>query len=246
MGQRHQIFIRIENPVKYKNSLYNDSEKKKLRKLFGGAKYSVIALHHQWLYGRSAIAMLHSILNVTNKETMGHNNPFNSEGYYFKDGVDDFIKDIMGCLQLMTCPLAPRGIGIERMHFLNDEDGDIRKNFTYGDNNDGITIIDTIENKYCFMNIFSQEVGGSGVYGLPSMTPSSAMDYMNAYYGVTKESLGTYYTKDKTDVEIQELIENNKLGNAELESLLNETKVTLLSLKEVKKMFPNVYSKKTA
>ena len=49
MGQRHQIYIRIPNPVKYKNvPSYNKEGMKKLRQLFGNGKNTILALHHQW------------------------------------------------------------------------------------------------------------------------------------------------------------------------------------------------------
>lgn len=245
MGQRHQIFIKIENPVKYERACTYDKEgMKKLRKLFGNGKYTILALHHQWLYGRSPIAMLSNILNITNKETLSSQNPFNTETYI--QDVDNFIQNMLMMLQVMTCPLAPRGIGIERMLFLNDIDGDwVLKDFTLGDNNDGVTIIDTITNKYCFVNIYSQDKDKdcTSASRLPSLEPSSAMDYMNAYYGVTKRTLGEYYTEGKDSKEIKEMIKDNKEGNLKLAELIDGQGVELMTSKELKKMFPKVFKK---
>ena len=94
-------------------------------------------------------------------------------------------------LQVQTNPLHPRGVGIEKMTFLNSEcieDGkydskwDMRLNFTMGDNNDGISIIDTIERKYCLMNISTYDMEYACVNRLKSLIPSSAEDYVHAYY----------------------------------------------------------------
>ena len=201
MGQRQQIYIKIDNPAKY-SRLWDEKEKKQLRALFGNGKHTIVALHHQWLYGRSSVATLIDLLDVTNKETMGDSNPFNTE--IMIRTVDGFVNELMMMIQVSRCPLAPRGIGIEHMVLLNIDEPIHRHDFRQGDNNDGIMIIDSIE---------------------------------------TLNQLTEYDTEGKDVSELTELINSNKKGNKELNDLLNESNVTLLTEKELKKMFPKVYTK---
>ena len=118
MGQRHQIFIKVNNPLKSKRVYADDTDKKLARKMFGSGKHTILAIHHQWMYGRSAVFNIKHILNLT--ETMNeYTNPF-ADDYSF-DSLDEYIKHIMMLLQVQTNPLHPRGVGIERMHFLNSD-----------------------------------------------------------------------------------------------------------------------------
>ena len=224
MGQRHQIFIKVLNPVKLKRNYATDTDKKLARKMFGSGKYTMLAIHHQWLYGRSAIYNINHIFNITDNVNE-YTNPF-SENYSF-NSLDVYIKEVMMLLQVQTNPLHPRGTGIERMIFLNsesiDENGkydskwDMRLNFTNGDNNDGVSIIDTIERKYCLMNISSQDLEyTNSVYILPSMTPCSALEYVSAYYPRKVDTRGNIQTC-------------NQLKS-----------YGILTIKEVGKMFPKM------
>lgn len=230
MGQRHQIFIRIENPVK---TAWREETKKELRKVFGNAKYSIIALHHQWLYGMSAIGMISHIFNITDKENMSSSNPFNIVyyGYNTSNGVKDFVDKLMLMLQAQTNPKFPRGVGIERMHFLNEEDFEITKDFTLGDNNDGITIIDTITRKYCLMNIYEQstiEDDYNDVSVLPTLKPVSAIEYINAYYPnfnedeQVKEDANNVLNMVK-DYEVLTVKEVTKISKATMVNRVEET-----------------------
>ena len=118
MGQRFQIFITVVNPVKLKRNYASKEDKAKARKIFGSGKYTMLAIHHQWLYGRSAIYNINHIFNIT--ENMNeYNNPF-SDGYSF-ESLENYIRDIMMLLQVQTNPKHPRGTGIERMNFLNSD-----------------------------------------------------------------------------------------------------------------------------
>lgn len=49
MGQRHQIFIKVANPVK---SFYPHDITDKMKKLFGTKDYTILPFHNQWLFGR--------------------------------------------------------------------------------------------------------------------------------------------------------------------------------------------------
>jgi hypothetical protein len=210
----------------------------KMRKLFGRKKTTVIPLHHQWLYGRSATAMLWNILNVTDPKTMGSENPFNPE-CYMNEGVEHWTEKLMAMVQVNTCPLSPRGVSYERMHFLLEDDYTImRENFRMGDNNDGITIIDAIERKYCHMNISDQDVEYESIGFAPSMVPLSAREYMQCYYAETPSRLEE--NRGKTP---KQQANSNMLGNMKLEKLIDKMKVEVLTLKEIKAIFPKVFKK---
>ncbi len=218
MGQRHQVFIRIKNPIKGSRTFWSDEDKKRGRKLFGNGNYTTLAFHHQWLYGRSAVVNIQSIIEFTDNMSE-YTNPLH-EGY-MSNSLDDYINTITMVLSVQKHPMHPRGYGIERFHFLNDDDTDynIKDNFTWGDNNDGVTLIDIEKRTYCLVNIFDYDKEYGSVYSLPSMQPSSALDYINAYY------------PDEDSHNEQFLSE---LG-------LIDTKVMTLS--DIKKMFPKMYKK---
>jgi len=223
MGQRHQTFIKVNNPLKLKRVYANDTDKKLARKIFGSGKYTMLAIHHRWLYGRSAVYNINHIFNIT--ENMNeYNNPF-SDGYTF-ESLESYIKEVMMLLQVQTNPLHPRGTGIERMIFLNsdciDENGkydnrwDMRLDFTMGDNNDGISIIDSVERKYCLMNISTHDMEYTDVSRLKTLIPSSAIQYVNAYYPSIDD------------------IEDNSYCNELLKNY------PILKLKEIQTMFPKM------
>lgn len=223
MGQRHQLYIKIHNPV----TRAYDQDKPNLRKIFGRGKFSIVAIHHQWLFGRSAIGIIRNIFDVSNPETLGSSNPFNPEGYIFNDS-NGFVEELMQLITTQCNPDFPRGTGIEKMIFLNSESMDYTKDFTLGDNNDGISIIDTIERKYCLMNIYSQntdEEKRNNVDDLPSLVPVSALDYVNVYYPEDPEK------DDRKNDEIQK-------ENIRVAEWLKDYE--LLTLKEIKKLAPNM------
>jgi hypothetical protein len=233
MGQRHQVFIKMLNPLKMERNYFSKEEKKKANLLFGNEKTTILAFHHGWLFGGSAVVNAIDILDFSDKETMAdYNNPFN-ENYAFqcmygKCGVDNFIEKVTMLLNVKKNPLMPRGIGIEDFFLINGECIDnkgkrnvkscFREDFTIGDNNDGITIIDTIERKYCFMNIYEQEVGADRIYSLPQLQPCSAEEYLNAYYPPRRK-------KFDNRKKVLALFKNYQV----------------LTLDEVKKMYPSVY-----
>jgi hypothetical protein len=245
MGQRHQIYLKVLNPVKMDNFDFKGAQLKRAKKMFGNGKYTVLAFHHQWLYGHSAAANILNVLHITDPESMSYtNNPFNNTYNTYEMNLDAYIKAVTRLICIQTNKLHPRGIGFEGFSFLNEEDPDMRLDYTLGDNNDGITIIDTITRKYCMMNISTYGDGddelGYSAYDLPSLTPVSAMDYMKAYYGETVETINTYWTDGKGKLQIDELIQNNIKDNSEINvEILKNTKGVLTS-KELNKLFKDM------
>ena len=149
---------------------------------------------------------------------------------------------MMSVIQVQSNPLFPRGIGIESVHFLNEEHSDMRHHFDYGDNNDGITIVDGVSRKYCMMNIYEYkaEKGERGIYTLPHKQPVSAREYMSVYYGETPETMSEYSKRDKTEKQIIALAKKYTKGNAKIERAINRASSGVLTNKEIKKLFPKM------
>jgi hypothetical protein len=181
MGQRHQLFLKVHNPVK---KMHKDSpDMERGIKLFGRGDTTIIGFHHQWLYGRSAVVKLGEILTLSNPSNMnGYENPFSSDFSSIYD-LDNYIKRVTSMVSVSFDSVSPRGYGIERFNFLNEDESWVLERFDYGDNNDGITIIDTIERKYCMMNINTPyDDDNSDVYLLPQYEPCTSKQYVDAYY----------------------------------------------------------------
>lgn len=252
MGQRHQIFVKIANPAKHV-WINSTKQKKELAKEFGTGEFTILAYHNQWLYGRSALQSCLNLLNFasqftreqkTTKEGHGaYNCPFAVNAYRgdWNDpkAIVDAIAFIMNFRAVKTEWLDA---GIGSSWYLGKEDENIRENFTMGDNNDGIHIVDMVENKYCFMNIYEQETGRYDVNVLPEKTPCTAKEYVAAYYGETIETTNPYYfgDHDRTKVvmpiaEQQEIV-NKQIG---INNLASQGFVgfELLTIAEVQKMF---------
>jgi hypothetical protein len=209
MGQRHQIFIKVPNPIKFNRYSKSWSDLSEAKKSLGNGKTTVIAIHHQWLYGRSAVVNLINIMDFTDdKIRANYNNPFFED--FMCNSYGEWKERMMMIIQVQSNKLHPRGLGIECMIYLNDDEPNMRLACDEGDNNDGITIVDAINRKYCFMNIFEQELNEEyeSVYLLPSMVPVSASDYANAYY---KKGGNIKFTKPLDKYEVLSLKELNKI-----------------------------------
>lgn len=252
MGQRHQIFVKIANPAKH---IYtrNDAEKKALEKEFGTDEFTILAYHNQWLYGRSALQNALNLLKFgkqftkeekTSKDAWGgYDAPFTINGikqkYYEPKKLVDTIAFIMNFRPTKTAWVQA---GIGGSWYIGKTDEGIREDFTIGDNNDGITIIDLVENKYCFMNIYEQDLDSYDVLRLPMLKPVTAREYVSAYYGETIETTNPFYfgdhdrSKVKMPIAKQQKIVN---GNIKLNVGIAKgfDKFELLTIDEVQAMF---------
>lgn len=251
MGQRSQIFIKITNPAKF---FYDKAEVKKAEKLFGKGDTAIMVFHNQWLYGKSSLETALRILDFssqftkeekTNKDTgYNYDTPITPKGFTSRfDTVDKIVSAIEFILDYRPTNNCSRGsAGFDRNCFLNTTDNEIRNDFRLGDNNDGIIIIDTIENKYCFMNINEYGSDDDEKYysasDLKYLEPVSAIEYVRCYYGETKETCNPYYLQDKTNSKQLSILKGFKKDNAKLaDRFLN---YPVLTEKEVFEMFPNV------
>jgi hypothetical protein len=263
MGQRHQIYIRIHNPLKNKevvkdlNRFANSEEiMKQAKKVFGSGKTSILPYHHQWLFGMTAAAVCHNIMtevlksdspyHILSKDIDELPYPANQSSSDNQTKVDGFLNIVDRIINTqLNIEFAENGsrYGIQRaFSIINDafdyETGkyegkrsDCRFDFRMGDNNDGITIIDVVNKKYCFLNI---GFGDSTVSKLSPFIPTSAVDYVKAYYPISNENLDED-DEPTTEKEIAENIEILSFVEKQFSNL------ELLSFNEVAEIFPLVY-----
>jgi len=237
MGQRHQIYVIIANPLKKKDlsfEISNDKNRKEAELYFGTKNYSVLPFHNQWLYGATAVSLMSSIMSEVLR-AKGISHPF-SPDFTNLPYTEDFDKNSgYGTVKMVEkmvnyqsnlelAEIAGR-FGFEKGFYIGDglynyktKKGKLNTRklmqyeFTNGDNNDGVTIIDTIKQKYCFINIFGeQDVSHESIYALPPMEPVSWKEYLKAYYPKPKDKgIIEGYDKHLTH------LENRVLTKAEL------------------------------
>ena len=267
MGQRHQIYVRISNPMKNKKFVEDlknfDNEGKQFahaKRFFGTDKTSILAFHHQWLFGITAAAVCYKILqeafrsehpqHIFSKEINGCPYPSNFNGNNDKiDGYKELVKAILFIQDNLQFAENGARYGIQDAFFTNEECyndkgkleyGDCRKDFRLGDNNDGIMIIDCITKKYCFMNI---GFGDSSVKKLPELVPVSAGRYVRTYYPTTEKSLGNYAKKDECGNDCAKILKRLNDNKGRVEFVIEQFKdFKVLSREEVAEIFPAVYS----
>jgi hypothetical protein len=258
MGQRSQTFIRLPfNPAKlveekmklkdsskWRNKIHKLAEAKeslqKFYSAFGNSDHPIVALHHQWMYGRSFVLSALRLLEF-NKGCSTNSNPFHKDHYSYSKTMEnpkeliDFLENFLNIFCDPLCKYAR--YGVERFWTLNYEEPEMREDFTGGDNNDGICIIDLVSNKYCFMNISE---GDPTVMTLPPLKPLHAHDYLKAYYfeELTKDAIEDFDYKNYDEKKRKSVLRSNKIVNKKFIRRIN--KFTVLSKEEVKEMFPKV------
>ena len=252
MGQRHQLFLHTINPV-HEILKYNKHTQKEiayLKRFFGTNETTILAFHNQWLFGRTALqialnALEHSsqftVEKKTNENRGAYNTPFSKAAISFSFNTKDkFINAIEFILSWLPKKTSFNDAGFIHTFCINDDWG-ITDDFTAGDNNDGITIIDTINNKYCFMNIYEKDDNiRNDVFDLPELVPVSAHDYVSAYYNEVPENLSDYWEKEAIarNKTLEEWCLSNKKENDKLVKKFK--KFELLTIDEIAIMFPKM------
>jgi len=160
MGQRTQIFIKMVNPLNHL-SFATPKEKEEATKEFGTGKFAILSYHNQWLFGRSALTSALSLLKFgsqftkeekTSDKVYGADQcPFAPNGMKrkTKNQLTDAMAFIMNFRAVDTEWLKA---GVGRTFYIGDTDG-TNHDFTLGDNNDGIHIVDLIESLPVFIVI---------------------------------------------------------------------------------------------
>lgn len=216
MGQRSQTYIRVLNPLHYlikedrgviaeikknkRTKAYR--EYKKWEKALGTDEYTVLAYHHQWLYGLTFPSMIIKMLKFYHFEDKEDkkfaNHPANPRyfiddlfEYHDEDRTQPFNKlqrFVDFHTHVLSIVIEPweftREKGREGFRFLNLEDEGYRKCYNNGDNNDGVCIVDTEKCRYAFLKIQDHI---ESVAELPNEVPLSAERYVRAYYPLNEE-----------------------------------------------------------
>jgi len=249
MGQRHQIFLNVVNP---KNK-FKDELTKTQKQGLGLKKTAILPFHNQWLYGRTALVSAANVLihsaqftktQKTNDSWDGEfGTPFCFKGIGFDKcsrNFEKYINSIEFIMNFCQKETVSRNAGFLGSWYLGNEDNEYAKRFDIGDNNDGITIIDTVNNKYCFMNIYHQDEKSSEHHDvgiLPQFKPCSAREYVEAYYGTTLKTLNPYYLSDLPEGKTKkDVLKEHKEANEEAIALLEGFEV--MTVAEVIKLFP--------
>lgn len=156
MGQRHQVYLRLPSTHYQEGNQNNRPE-------------ITVGLHHQWLYGKTAIQLLGNALNYAEKT--GEYHPWRKSLYK---------EDAVQCLAAIYSLDQNDGY-FHRVHTdLDAECEDPR----LGDNNDGITVIDLTGPipSYCFVSLGGIECSEVRRNKIKSLSPMPAMQYLDAYY----------------------------------------------------------------
>jgi len=255
MGQRHQIFIKVLNPYHH---VYNE-DKVRAKKMFGTNKTTVLAYHNQWLYGRSALlSALHVLefaghsIKKQDYSMAAYSNPFAEKGLssLSGNGLDHYLKNVESILNFNRDDYEFRNKGWLGSFLLNEGEPEMRHCFNGGDNNDGITIIDTIEAKYCFMNIseynYGEDEKSFSANDLPYLKPCSGEDYVEAYCPSDLESArNSYYGERAFEKEGEKGLEEYVVKAKEINTALIDrlAKFKVLTNRNLKNIFRKQYKK---
>jgi len=171
MGQRHQTYIKVQN-------LNSKKENDKLS--FGTNDTTILAYHNQWLYGRSPLYECAKVLKFCGNEETYNKTIYDTLGARDTRELSEALKWLLQINQEYSGGV--KGVGYHWYCLLNDESPAYMNEIDRGDNNDGITIIDAINKKYCFMAFCGLECDDTQRAKIKNYKPLSAEQYVLAYY----------------------------------------------------------------
>ncbi|KAJ3012894.1 UNVERIFIED_CONTAM: hypothetical protein HDU68_000978 [Siphonaria sp. JEL0065] len=200
MGQRHQAFI--------------------IRRTSKGTVYTVVSLHHQWLYGRGPLvytAAFCKALAASKTEAAAAIEEFEATA------TDDDLEDPSSGKVPFVDELFLSSFEAKRFEELSDPHD--------GDNNDGVTIIDItdlLKPRYCFVNIGHLE----GKFGsmVPVNLPLSKKMYVRSYYPQAE----FLYSSDPDSGNGQD----SKVEASVLEAITGLVDYEVLSIDDLKEAWP--------
>ncbi len=222
---------------------------------YGTRDTIIVAFYHQWLYGRT-FPVVASMLLLMSKSFNTARSPKNSNYLSAEMWGDQYphsnTKDIdfddphtlIGWMEKYMSNLFDYELGqytrsgVEHYSLLNEEHepNDIMRydeDFTIGDNNDGVLIIDMTQSQYCFIKINAY---GDDNINFQYLKPVNTLSYIKSYYPECVE--------DTQDLEGEELEKekknfvNNKKINAKFAKRLKP--YTVLTSEDLITMFPKL------
>lgn len=208
MGQRHQVYLRL--PKVYYNPRNCNNK-----------PATTIGLHHQWLYGQTALILLNNFMMFWE----------NTKDNKYSPLVKWDESEVQTILNSLYSVDHTRGY-YHRVHVLNAE---CCSDPRLGDNNDGITIIDLTDEKprYSFMAICGLE--GENRAAVKDFTPLSAHEYVSSYYP-------HYQTKTTTTGDRGNVVDKTKFHAETKELVKTLSKYQVLTIEQVRNMFPQMFT----
>lgn len=249
MGQRSQILVVIPNPVKHLD-FNNKAEKEQAIAMFGNGKTTILSYHNQWCYGRGLVQQCLNLLNFaknfTKKDILHkygeYDVPYSVGGYGNRFRTIEKITTAIGFIMNFrpeTTNWLKAGFGSSFFVGSDKYDIELREDFTRGDNNDGVIIVDMINKKYCFVNPYSKDKErANSVRDLPKCKPFDAHSYVKCYYGETIKTTNPYHLENKTKEQQQEYVNQQIKINAELVKGFEKFKV--FTFEELDVLFPKM------
>ena len=119
--------------------------------------------------------------------------------------------------------------GYNHAMFLNFKNTQMRHYFDRFQNDDGIFIIDTLECKYCFIDISTIE----------TYTPTDAATYYNHYHPTEENKLRAYHFRNYTETELRALLVKNRERLAIIKDLFKDYEV--MTREDIARYFPKMY-----
>ena len=167
MGQRHQLFVIAKILGKYRN---------------------LAAVHHQWLYGATALKRCHRLVQLF--EAIENRIPLeqelisaqhHDEQSWKSDWRSSGRRAVIPFPMITTCLTLGASFDVTDGYFHGVHIESFGMDFDGGDNNNGITVIDISvlsHVRYCFVDMYGME----SETRVPLMTPLSGSTYLWAYY----------------------------------------------------------------
>lgn len=207
----------------------------KIAETFGDEFTTVLAHHHQWLYGASAVATVQRVLEFT-KRANKYSSPFNPH-YWMNKMVD--LRTIPWFLDFVNAILTTKTnydfldkiggeIGYDNCTFLNLENPKSRHYYDDFQNDDLVSVVDTIEKKYCFIDITQ----------LPHLI-LSAPQYYERYYPRLKKDVDDYKLARVTDEELEKWLIQNQENFVFIENYFKD--FNLMTKEDLVHYFPKMF-----
>lgn len=216
MGQRHQILL--HSPPMWADKKWAKNPNQKPER--------IEAIHHQWLYGKTAIRLLANALefmSVVGKQEgkeylFGLNDP---DGYTGGDGINalaaiysiDIERGYYHNTHVLYTEWKPEGVSVP---YVTPKQCDP----DHFDNNDGITLISVDGNqiRYAFItpNHLEGEFYTDDLYGKGEKGPWTAEEYLSYYYKKSDWSKDTLadlkriakFARPMTKAEVKKILPN--------------------------------------
>ncbi|KAF5324429.1 hypothetical protein D9611_004055 [Ephemerocybe angulata] len=179
MGQRHQIYIIARPPLKAGGK--------------PGEYRCIAAFHHQWYYGKLPLKGTNRLKHLARRE---------ANAALIENEVQSFYSRFDPKERDESCP-CPYTTHLAKIAFdLSPSELDDHVNTSrvsnifqgraepcYGDNNDGITVVDVstpTKPRYCFASL-DHGLEGENADDCPPLTPLTAQQYLRFYYAEPEE-----------------------------------------------------------